>query len=94
MTITNTNKECAVKVRLTDQQFRAMKDQAAQLGLTHSGLFGLLLMEWLRLCIKDSQQVRKKEVPRPTPDRAHFGAFARMARRAEGFGGVPFHPRI
>lgn len=73
-----------VKVRLADDTFSALKTQSAALGLSHSCLLGMLFMEWLKGCVKDSPQPFAKEVAKPGLKRARFGPLMRPA----------FHPRM
>lgn len=84
MTMKSNVKHNEVKVRMADDTFTALKNQSAALGLSHSGLLGMLFMDWLKGCVKDNQRQRHKEVARPGLDRARFGAFARPQ----------FHPRM
>lgn len=73
-----------VKVRLADETFSALKTQSAALGLSHSGLLGMLFIEWLRGCVKDNPRTYAKEVAKPGLKRPRFGPLMRPA----------FHPRM
>lgn len=84
MTLKSNVKHNEVKVRLADDTFSALKNQSAALGLSHSGLLGMLFMDWLKGCVKDKPRPGRKEVARPGLDRARFGVFVRPQ----------FHPRM
>lgn len=73
-----------VKVRLTDSNFGALRTQSAALGLSHSALLGMLFIDWLKGCVKDSAQPYAKEVTKGHPKRGRFRSPLRPA----------FHPRM
>lgn len=71
-----------VKVRLNYEYFKALEQHAADLGMSQSGLLGMLFIEWVKRCVKHNQRAYGKEVPIAGAKRAH----SRVGRRIN-FGG-------
>lgn len=78
-----------VKVRLADEHFAALKERAAELGLSHSGLLGMLLIEWVKRCVKSTHHAAEKEVTVSGVKRARTGVGRRV-----NFGDARIHLQV